>query len=58
MYILTPSQSQINAEPFFVIGSKNFNQQVINEHSFTERPGEGGQEEVVQQGCHKLAGSL
>ena len=54
----TPAQSQIDVEPLSIIGSKHFHQQVINEHSFTERPGEGGQEEVVQQGCHKLAGYL
>ena len=45
---LTPSQCQIEVDPLSVICSKHFNQKYVNEDSFTECPGEGGQEEVVQ----------
>ena len=56
--ILTPSQCQIEVDPLFVIDSKHSHQKDVNEDSFTQCPGEGGQEEVVQQGCHKLTGTL
>ena len=56
--IHTPSQCQIDVEPFSVIGSKYFHKKVVNEDSFTQCPGEGRQEEVVQQGSDKFAGSL
>ena len=45
---LTPSQCQIEVDPLPVICSKHFNQKYVNENSFTQCPGEGGQEEVVQ----------
>ena len=44
----TPSQCQIEVDPLSVICSKHFNQKDVNEDSFTQCPGEGGQEEVVQ----------
>ena len=56
--LLTPSQCQIEVDPLFVIGSKNFDQKDVNEDSFTQCPGEGGQEEVVQQGSYNFAGIL
>ena len=58
MHWHTPSKGEIKVDPFSVVGSKHCLQKVVNEDSFTECPGEGGQEEVVQQGCHKLAGTL
>ena len=45
---LTPSQCQIEVDPLSVICSKHFNQKNVNEDSFTQCPGEGGQEEVVE----------
>ena len=54
----TPSQCQVDVEPFPVIGSKYFHKKVVNEDSFTQCPGEGSQEEVVQQGSDNFAGSL
>ena len=56
--LLTPSQCQIEVDPLFVIGSKNFDQKDVNEDGFTQCPGEGGQEEVVQQGSYNFAGIL
>ena len=57
-YRLTPSQCKIEVDPLSVIGSKHSHKKDVNEDSFTECPSEGGQEEIVQQGCHKLAGTL
>ena len=54
----TPSQCQIEVDPLLVICSKHSHQKDVNKDSFTQCPGEGGQEEVVQQGCHKFAGIL
>ena len=54
----TPSQCQIEVDPLLVIGSKHFHEKDVNEDSFTECPGEGGQEEVVQQSRDKLTGTL
>ena len=58
MTLLTPSQCQIEVDPLSGISSKHFHQKDVNKNSFTECPGEGSQEEVVQQGCHNLAGIL
>ena len=55
---LTPSQCQIEVDPLSVICSKHFYQKNVHKDSFTQCPGEGGQEEVVQQGCYNLAGIL
>ena len=56
--LLTPSQCQIEEDPLFIVCSKHFHQKEADEHSFTQSSGEGGQEDVVHEGCHKLAGSL
>ena len=45
--LLTPSQRQIEVDPLSVICSKHFDQKDVNKDSFTQCPGEGGQEEVV-----------
>ena len=58
MTLLTPSQCQIEVDPLSIISSKHFHQKDVNEDCFTECPGEGSQEEVVQQGCHNFAGIL
>ena len=56
--LLTPSQCQIEEDPLFIVCSKHFHQKEADEYSFTQCPGEVGQEEVVHEGCHNLAGSL
>ena len=56
--LLTPSQCQIEEDPLLIVCSKHFHQKEADEYSFTQCPGEGGQEEVVHEGCHNLAGSL
>ena len=53
-----PSQCQIEVDPLSLIGSKHSRQKDVDEDSFTQCPGEDGQEDVVQQGCHNLAGIL
>ena len=58
MTLLTPSECQIEVDPLSLVGSKHFHQKDVNEDSFTECPGEGSQEEVVQQGCHNFADIL
>ena len=58
MPLLTPSQCQIEVDPLSVICSKHFNQKDVNENSFTQCPGEGGQEEVVKKGSYYFAGIL
>ena len=58
MTLLTPSQCQVEVDPLSLVGSKHFHQKDVNEDSFTECPGEGSQEEVVEQGCHNFAGIL
>ena len=55
---MTPSQCQVEVDPLSLIGSKHSRQKDVDEDSFTQCPGEGGQEDVVQQGCHNLAGIL
>ena len=56
--LLTPSQCQIEEDPLLIVYSKHFHQKEADEYSFTQCPGEGGQEEVVHEGCHNFAGSL
>ena len=58
LIMLTPSQYQVEVDPTSIICSKCFHQKNVNKNCFTECPGEGSQEEEVQQGCHDLAGIL
>ena len=58
MLLLTPSQCQVEINPLSVIGSKHLHNKDVDEDSFTQCPCECSQEEVVQQGCHDLAGIL
>ena len=54
----TPSESQVNVHPFPFIGVEHLHKKVVHHHSFTQHPGKGSQEEVVEQEGHYLASNL
>ena len=55
---LTPTKSCEDVDPFTLVSSKHFDQEVVEYNSFAQHPTEGSQEEVVEKSGHNGAGRL
>ena len=55
---LTPAKGRVDVQPHPLVGPKHLHQEVVDDHSLTEHPGEDGEKQVVEEGSHEGTGDL